>query len=93
MAAANTDKFKKTARKWVGQIGSGGVADDTVTTIPLSSATNLPTDTAIVATIDRVDSNGTKTPSLEESVIGVVSVYEEQRGQHRLIQQEQLLKF
>jgi len=71
--AANTDKFKKTARKWVGQIGSGGVADDTVTTIPLSSATNLPTDTAIVATIDRVDSNGTKTPSLEESVIGVVS--------------------
>lgn len=73
MAAANTDKFKKTARKWVGQIGSGGVADAVVTTIPLSSSTNLPTDTAVIATIDRVDANGTATSSKEESVIGVVS--------------------
>jgi len=52
MAAANTDLFKKVARKWVGQIGSGGVADASTTTIPLLSVTNLPTDTAIVATID-----------------------------------------
>jgi len=73
MAAANTDKLKKLSRKWVGQIGSGGVTDDTVTTIPLASTTNLPTDTAVVVTIDRVDSSGTKTPTLEESVIGVVS--------------------
>jgi len=71
--AANTDKFKKGARKWVGQIGAAGVADASVTTIPLTSATGLPTDTAIVAVIDRVDSSGTKTPSLEESVVGVVS--------------------
>jgi hypothetical protein len=73
MAAASTDLLKKLSRKWVGQIGSAGVSDDTVTTIPLSSTTNLATDTAVVATIDRVDSNGTKTPTLEESVIGVVS--------------------
>lgn len=73
MAALNTDKFKKLARRWVGQIGSGGVADAAVTTVPLSSATNLPTDTAVVAVIDRVDSAGTSTPTLEESVIGVVS--------------------
>lgn len=73
MAAANTDKFKKVARKWVGQIGSGGVADETTTTIPLSSATNLPTDTAVEVVIDRVDANGTKTPSTEETVTGVVS--------------------
>jgi hypothetical protein len=73
MAAANTDKMKKVSRKWVGQIGAGGVSDDVVTTVPLSSTTNLPTDTAVVATIDRVDANGTKTPTLEESVIGVVS--------------------
>jgi len=73
MAAANTDKFKKLARRWVGTIGSGGVADDSVTTIPLASTTNLPTDTAVVAVIDRVDANGTETSSLEESVIGVVS--------------------
>lgn len=73
MAAANTDKLRKVARRWVGQIGSGGVADDSVTTIPLSSTTNLPTDTAVSVVIDRVDANGTETPSSEETVIGVVS--------------------
>jgi hypothetical protein len=73
MAALNTDKLKKLSRRWVGQIGSGGVSDATVTTIPLASTTNLPTDTAVVATIDRVDANGTATPSLEETIIGVVS--------------------
>ena len=73
MTASSTDLFKKLARKWVGQIGSGGVANDSATTIPLSSATNLPTDTSVVAVIDRVDVNGTATPTLEESVIGVVS--------------------
>ena len=71
--AANTDKFKNLARKWVGSIGAGGVTDGTVTTIPLSSSSGLPTDTAVVATIDRVDANGIATPSLEESVVGVVS--------------------
>jgi hypothetical protein len=73
MAASNSDKFKKGARKWVGQIGSGGVDDNAVTTIPLASATGLPTDTAIVAVIDRVDSSGVATPAIEESVVGVVS--------------------
>lgn len=73
MAAANTDKLKKLARKWVGQVGAGGVSDETVTTVPLASATNLPTDTAVIATIDRVNSTGVATPALEESVIGVVS--------------------
>jgi hypothetical protein len=71
--AANTDLFKKLSRRWVGQIGSGGVADAVVTTVPLSSSTNLPTDTAVVATINRVDSNGAATPSSEETIIGVVS--------------------
>lgn len=73
MAAANTDLLKKVVRKWVGQIGSGGVADASVTTVPLASTTNLPTTTAVLVTIDRVDSSGTATPSLEESVIGIVS--------------------
>jgi len=73
MAALNTDLFKKLSRRWVGTIGSGGVADAAVTTIPLSSATNLPTDTAVIAVIDRVDTSGTTTATLEESVIGVVS--------------------
>jgi hypothetical protein len=73
MAALNTDLLKKLARKWVGQIGAGGVADAVVTTVPLSSAIDLPADTAVVATIDRVDVNGVATASLEETVIGIVS--------------------
>lgn len=73
MAAANTDLFSKVSRKWVGQIGAGGVADASVTTIPLSSSTNLATDTGVIAVIDRVNANGVKTPTLEETIIGVVS--------------------
>jgi hypothetical protein len=73
MAAANTDKLKKLSKRWVGQIGAGGVSDASTTTVPLASATNLATDTAVVVVIDRVDANGTATPSLEETVIGVVS--------------------
>lgn len=73
MSAANTDLFKHVVRKWVGQIGAAGVSNNSTTTIPLTSSTSLPTDTAIVATIDRVDSTGTATPSLEETVIGIVS--------------------
>lgn len=71
--AANTDKFKKGYKRWVGQIGAGGVSDGTTTTIPLASVTNLPTDTAVVLVIDRVDANGTATPSSEETIVGVVS--------------------
>lgn len=73
MAALATDLLRKGARRWVGQIGSGGVADGTTTTIPLSSVTNLPTDTAVTIIIDRVDANGVATPSLEETIVGVVS--------------------
>lgn len=71
--AAAADYFKQVARRWVGQIGAGGVADGTTTTIPLSSTTNLPTGTGVVVVIDRVDSNGTATASKEETVTGVVS--------------------
>lgn len=73
MAAAATDLFRKLSRRWVGQIGSGGVADASVTTVPLSSATNLATDTGVTVVIDRVDANGANTPSIEETVVGVVS--------------------
>jgi hypothetical protein len=73
MAALNTDLLKKLSRRWVGQIGAAGVSDASVTTIPLSATTNLATDTAVVATIDRVDSNGDASSALEETIIGVVS--------------------
>ena len=73
MPAANTDLFAKVARRWVGQIGAGGVADAVVTTVPLSSVTSLPTDTAVLVVIDRVDANGAATATLEETVLGIVS--------------------
>ena len=73
MAAANTDKLLKVVGNTGWQIGAGGVADAEVTTIPLVSASGLPTDTALLITIDRVDSGGNQTPSSMERVVGVVS--------------------
>ncbi len=74
MSAANTDKLKKLSPRWVGAIGSAGVADGIVETIPLSSTAGLPTDTAVVVTINRVDVSGNKTTGgVDETVIGVVS--------------------
>ena len=73
MAAANTDKLIKAARRFSTTIGAGGVADAVVTTVPLTSVTGLPTDTAVMIQIDRVDGSGNLTPSSEESVVGVIS--------------------
>lgn len=73
MAASNTDKLRQLSRKWVGQIGSGGVSDAVVTTIPLAATTNLSSTTAVELVIDRVDSAGVKTPNKEETIVGVVS--------------------
>ena len=73
MAAQNTDKLKKVASNTGWQVGGGGVADAVVTTIPGVSLTGLPTDTALLVTVDRVDSSGTKTPTKMERFIGVVS--------------------
>lgn len=67
-----TDYFTKAKDRWTGQIGSGGVADSAVTTIPLASSTGLPTDTAIYLAINRVDANGEATPSKFEVVKGVI---------------------
>lgn len=58
---------------WTGTIGSGGVADASVTTIPLSSASGLTNGAVYIFTIDRVDSNGTKTPSRREVGKGTLS--------------------
>ena len=72
MAAANTDKLKKVSRKWVGQVGSGGISDAVVDSFNITT-TNLPTDTAVVVVVDRVDASGVATPAKEETIIGVVS--------------------
>ena len=56
---------------WTGQIGSGGVADGTVQTIPLQSASNLDSGDVYVVRLNRVDGNGTKTtnPSANTEVL------------------------
>ncbi len=72
MTASATDKFRKGVAQWSGNIGSAGVADAVVTTIPLASASNLPTDTAVMITVNRVDTNGVKTGNYE-GIVGVVS--------------------
>lgn len=73
MPAQNTDKFKKVAPNTGWQVGGGGVADSEVTTIPLNVSTGLPSSTAVLVTIDRVDASGNKTPSKMERIVGVVN--------------------
>jgi len=73
VAANINDYFTKAKERWTGQIGSGGVADASVTTVPFASSTGLPTDTAIYLSVDRVDANGDPTPSKFEVVKVVIS--------------------
>lgn len=71
--ATSTDHFFFEAKpRWTGQIGSGGVADETVQTIPLSSVTNLTNGNAYIVTINRVDANGVKQTTWE-TTYGVLS--------------------
>lgn len=69
-ATSVSDKFLAAPPLWTGNIGSGGVPDSSVQTIPLQSAAGLEDQEVYVATIDRVDANATKTPSKREVVIG-----------------------
>lgn len=73
MSASALDKFKKVAPNTGWQVGSGGVADAVVTTIPLNVATGLPDGTGVKLTIERIDSSGNKTPSKMERIDGVIS--------------------
>jgi len=70
MAAANTDLLRKKKSNFSTTLSSG--ISDSDTTIPLSSASGLPTDTAITLTLDRVDSDNVSTPSKRERVTGVI---------------------
>lgn len=73
MPAANTDKFIKVASNTGWQLDASGISDASVTSFGLVSATSLPTDTAVILTIDRVNSSGVATPSLMERIVGVMS--------------------
>lgn len=83
MAAANTDKFRKSYS--FTQKTLNGSITDSATTLTLNNATNLPTDTAVSFVVDRVDSNGNLTPNTRELMTGVVSgstVTNLLRGEH-----------
>ncbi len=69
--AANTDHFKKGARRFSTTLSAS--ITDSDATIGLTSTTGLPTDTAIEITVDRVSAAGILTPTTEEIVTGVVS--------------------
>lgn len=71
MAAANTDKLRKMTSQFSTTLSSS--ITDSDTTIACNSLSGVPTGTAVTMTIDRVDSNGTATPSKQERVVGVVS--------------------
>lgn len=73
MQAQNTDTFLKVAQNKGWQLGSGGIPDASATSFSLVSALDLPTDTAVLLTIDRVDANKKATPSKMERIIGVIS--------------------
>lgn len=71
MPAAATDKFRKSYSFLTKSLSSN--VDSSTTTIPLNNTTNVPTDTAVDFIIDRVDTNGTRTPTARELCSGVVS--------------------
>jgi hypothetical protein len=72
MAAAATDKVRKKKSNFSTTLSAG--INDSTSTVPLSSSSGLPSDTAVTLTIDRVDANSVSTPSLMERVTGVVGV-------------------
>lgn len=53
---------------WTGTIGSGGVTDGTVTTIPLDAATSLTNGRSYIFSMDRVDASGAKKPVADKEI-------------------------
>lgn len=73
MAASAQDTLLRVASNTGWQLNASGISDASVTSFGLVSATGLPTTSAIILTIDRVDSSGNPTPSKMERVKGIVS--------------------
>lgn len=71
MSALNTNKFRKKKSLYIGNLEVG--VNDAETSLTFTSLAGLPTDTAITLTLDRVDANGDRTPTLMERVTGVVT--------------------
>lgn len=70
-ASAANDKVCKATPNFSTTLNGGIGSSDT--TIALNSTTGLPTDTAVIITIDATDANGTATPSKKEVIRGEVS--------------------
>lgn len=71
MAASALDKAKKSYSYLQKTLDSG--ISDVATVLTPNNVLNIPTDTGVSFVVDRVDSNGNKTPSLRELMSGVVS--------------------
>lgn len=69
---AQTDNFRKYKSLFSTTLSSS-IGTGTGDTITLASVTGLPTDTEITITIDRVDANGTATPTKLERITGTIS--------------------
>lgn len=67
-ATSTSEKLIEAKPRWSGQIGSGGVADGTTTTIPLASATNLDNGDIYIFTINRVNSTSVKQDTWEVAI-------------------------
>jgi len=72
-ATTVSDKFLSSAPLWAGAVGSGGVPDASVATVPLASPTGLEDGQVYVFSVDRVDLNKVKTPAKREVCIGKLS--------------------
>lgn len=72
MTASASDKARKSFSYLQKTLAGGGI-DDNDTVLTPNNVTNIPTDTGVSFVIDRVDSNGTQTPTLRELMTGVVS--------------------
>lgn len=71
MAASATDKARK-SYSYLQKTLSSGISD-VATALTPNNVTNIPTDTGVSFVVDRVDSNGTKTPTLRELMTGAIS--------------------
>lgn len=73
MSASNTDKLRHVAPNTGWQLDASGIIDASVDHFNLVNASGLPTDTGVLITVDRVNSNNAKTPAFMERIIGVIS--------------------
>lgn len=71
MAANINDKLRKSF-SFLQKTLSGGI-DDNDTELTPNNVTSIPTDTAVSFVVDRIDSNGARTPTKRELMTGIVA--------------------